>query len=69
MKKYSVVGFTHEEGQPVEVIPSQWVINNSTCLWPSEEDLKAVKNMIIKCIPADYSWEKVPIKIYAKSSK
>lgn len=65
MKKYFVVEFVGES--TVELIPSSWLIDERTCFWPGDTDDK--KNMIMKCVPPVETWQKVSIKIFARTSK
>ena len=65
MKKYTVVGFLSEKGQPVEVVPSTWLINDETCVWPPE---KNPKMLILSCSEPKDTWSQYPVKVYGKSS-
>lgn len=67
MKKYLVVGFPKEN--TTELIPSTWLINESECFWPHENEENNLKSMILKCVEPMKTWSRVPVKIYGGSSK
>lgn len=70
MKKYSIVGFPEEKGQPVEVVPTSWRISKTVCLFPPRKIHKAqFRSLVEDCLAPGADWPKHKIKLYGSSRK
>ncbi|GBN98856.1 hypothetical protein AVEN_162872-1 [Araneus ventricosus] len=54
-KKYTIVCFVHES--QVEVVPSSWLVNNSTVKWPNNCTITAIMKCIRECKSPEDSLE------------
>lgn len=62
---YSVVHFTSQDDDSVQLVPSSWVdVQKSNCLWPTGPKLSITAPKLIKtCSAPGESWPSVPANI------
>ncbi|GBN15230.1 hypothetical protein AVEN_23034-1 [Araneus ventricosus] len=66
-KKYAIVCFVHES--QVEVVPSSWLVNNSTVKWPNNCTITAIMKHIRECKLPEDSWNTISVRVLETFSR
>lgn len=71
-KKYVIVAFEEDEakGSSMEVIPSTWLVDDNTALWPSHiTSRQRISILVTACGPPNDTWEKFKVRVLASSGE